>query len=147
MHYWRADNCTTPGCPFVGNHAFASEFPRPNSGGQLFPNHTDTEFFLTPSRGEAAGGYGLNVAFKNGSTAVFAHREEPKVLLEWSDSAGDYVPTHLFNVVIEKQMAPKDGWQHLESYILAQPLAGDMQPVSTLSNQSFIRRNKREKEG
>ena len=50
------------------------------------------------------------------------------MLLEWSNSAGDYVPTHLFNVVIEKQMASKDGWQHLDSYILAQPLAGDMQP-------------------
>ena len=48
----RADNCTKPGCAFVGNHAFASEFPRPNSGGALFPNHTDTEFSLTPNRGE-----------------------------------------------------------------------------------------------
>ena len=55
MHYWRADNCTTPGCALVGNHAFASEFPRPGSGGALFPKHADTEFMLTPSRGEAAG--------------------------------------------------------------------------------------------
>jgi len=70
----------------------------------------------------------LQVEFQNGSTATFAHREEPKMLLEWSDAAGEYVPTHLFNVVIEKQAAPKDGWQHLDSYILAQPLAGHMQP-------------------
>merc|ERR1712048_365242 len=129
MHYFRADNCTTPGCAFVGNHAFAREFPRPNSGSPLFPLHTDTEFSLTPNHGQAAGGYGLEVAFENGSTATFSHREEPKLLFEWSDAAGDYVPTHLFNVVIEKQWAPEKGWQHLESYILAQPLAGDMQPA------------------
>ena len=38
MHYWRADNCTTPGCAFVGNHAFASVVGReiqPRWGGLL----------------------------------------------------------------------------------------------------------------
>ena len=33
------------------------------------------------------------------------------------------------------QRAPRDGWQHLESYILAQPLAGDMQPPARTRQQ------------
>ena len=127
MHYFKADNCTAAsGCANVGNHAFALEPPRVSPSQAA--TRTETEFFLAPSRGEAAGGYGLHVAFDNGTTAVFSHREEPKMLLEWSDTAGNYVPTHLFNVVMQNQEAPKAGWQTLESYILAQPLAGDMQP-------------------
>lgn len=132
MHYFKADNCTAPGrCPLVGNHAFANKVPRLLPGNAGAANGADVEFYLTPDRGLRAGGYGLGpIAFANGSNITFSHREEPKMLLEWSDEANDYVPTHLFNVVVEQQTAPKDGWAHLESYIFAQPLAGHMQPPS-----------------
>jgi hypothetical protein len=129
MHFFKPDNCTAAvGCANVGNHAFASEVPRLLPG-QAAADGGDVEFFLTPSRGENAGGYGLHVLFDNGTTGVFSHREEPKMLLEWSDAANDYIPTHLFNVVVENQTAPPAGWAHLESYILAQPLAVGMQPL------------------
>ena len=118
MHYFKADNCSnTAGgrqCALVGNHAFSRAAPRPSADGASGADGTDTEFFLAPNRGAAAGGYGLDVAFANGTAARFSHREEPKMLLEWSEAAGDYVPTHLFNVVVEKQEAPADGWAHLE---------------------------------
>ena len=118
MHYFKADNCSnTAGgrpCALVGNHAFSRAAPRPSADGASGADGTDTEFFLAPNRGAAAGGYGLDVAFANGTAARFSHREEPKMLLEWSEAAGDYVPTHLFNVVVEKQKAPADGWAHLE---------------------------------
>ena len=128
MHYFKPDNCTAPGCALVGNHAFARTVPRLLPGTKGGANGADVEFSLAPHSGAAAGGYGLGVHFDNGTTSTFSHREEPKMLLEWSDAVGDYVPTHLFNVVVEKQAAPRDGWQHLESYIFAQALAGDMQP-------------------
>ena len=126
MHYFKADNCSnTAGgrqCALVGNHAFSRAAPRPSADGASGANGADTEFFLAPNRGAAAGGYDLGVEFANGTAARFSHREEPKMLLEWSEATGDYVPTHLFNVVVEQQKAPADGWAHLESYVFAQPL-------------------------
>lgn len=132
MHYFKPDNCTDRDvrrCPLVGNHAFAANPPRLLPGTAGAADGADVEFALAPARGPAAGGYALGpVLFSNGTAARFAHREEPKLLTRWSDSVGGYVPSHLFNVVIEQQKAPPNGWAHLESYILAQPLAGDMQP-------------------
>ena len=132
MHYFRADNCTAKAaeagkdakkvCANVGNHAFAPSVPRLLPGNNGAATGADVEFFLAPPGGPMAGGYSAAVRFDNSTDVAFSHREEPKMLLEWSDAAGDYVPTYLFNVVVENQMAPSNGWAHLESYIFVSSL-------------------------
>lgn len=140
MHYFKADNCTAgpdngsgsgsgsgrggkAACANVGNHAYAAKVPRLLPGNNGAADGSDVEFYLTPPRGKEAGGYNTTITFDNGTTGHFSHREEPKLLLEWSDALNDFAPTYLFNVVVEDQVAPSDGWAHLESYIWAQPLA------------------------
>eukprot|EP01046_Picozoa_sp_COSAG06_P006480 COSAG06_NODE_305_length_17809_cov_6.221796_17_plen_189_part_00 len=51
----------------------------------------------------------------------FAHREEPKLLWSWSEARGEYVPSHLFNVV-EAGGPTTLNWKHADSWIHAQPL-------------------------
>ena len=132
MHYFRADNCTAKAaeagkdakkvCANIGNHAFAPSVPRLLPGNNGAATGADVEFFLAPPGGPMAGGYSAAVRFDNSTDVAFSHREEPKMLLEWSDAAGDYVPTYLFNVVVENQVAPSNGWAHLESYIFVSSL-------------------------
>lgn len=135
MHYPKADNCsycwtnntealptgtcthTLPGCKvagMVGAHAFA----RWSDGGSADP--ALDSWTLAPLSGELAGGYSLAVETDEAGSKTFSHREEPKLLWEWDENARDYVPTHLFNVVIDAQVPH---WKFDESYIHAQPLA------------------------
>ena len=112
-------SCTVKG--LVGSHAYALwDDSKPDT--RLAPDITAWQ--LAPHKSDAAsnavaGGYSLAAPFTNGSTHTFSHREEPKLLFEWSDDAKDYVATHLFNVVIDAQIPH---WKLDVSYVHGQPL-------------------------
>ena len=72
----------------------------------------------------AASAYTPSVLWSNGSTSVLSHREEPKLLHEFDEEAGMYVPTHLFNAAVlgGRVLAPEGGWKLMNSWVHAQPL-------------------------
>jgi len=118
---------TVAGCLVKGNvgaHAYArwpggnaantttAKAAPPISAWSLAPLRTDR------TAHQVAGGYSLG-ADVGGAAVTFSHREEPKMLLEWSEPEQGWVPTHLFNVVIDAQIPH---WKLDVSYIHAQPI-------------------------
>ena len=102
--------------PNVGAHAFAPVSAGGDAGWSLLELH----LAAGPAQPQD-GGYNLSAPVRGVPAQHFSHREEPKLLWSWSEHAQDWVPSHLFNVVMAGGPTATN-WKSMDSWVHAQPL-------------------------